>query len=120
MAGNWKPPYVESIEFSEAKPKVRLIGKGTVLPQSETMPFVFEAIGLNAVDVRVIRVFEKNIPQFLQVNQLDGSKELKRVGQMVAETILDLTTQSSLDLDTWNRHAIDLSNLITPDPGSHL
>ncbi|MEM7374954.1 MAG: MG2 domain-containing protein [Bacteroidota bacterium] len=111
-------PYVESIEFEEAKPKVRLIGKGSIVPQSETMPFVFESIGLNAVDVRVIRVFEKNIPQFLQVNQLSGSKELKRVGQMIAQTTLDLTTQTQLDLNTWNRHAIDLGTIINPDPGA--
>ncbi|RMG70068.1 MAG: hypothetical protein D6722_09180, partial [Bacteroidetes bacterium] len=111
-------PHQEAITFSEVKPEVRLIGKGNILPRSEKLPFVFEAIGLKAVDVRIIRIYAENVPQFLQVNQLDGDRELKRVGQVVAQQRIDLDADPELDLNTWNRHALDLAPLIDADPGA--
>ena len=111
-------PYQEQVVFNEVKPEVRLIGKGNILPRSEKLPFVFEAIGLKAVDVRIIKVYARNVPQFLQVNQLDGDRELKRVGQVVAQQRIALDRDPNLDLNTWNRHAIDLAPLIDSDPGA--
>lgn len=112
-------PSRETIIFSETEPEVRMVGKGTILPKSDqTLPFIFEAIGLKAVDVRVIKIFEENIPQFLQVNQLDGSRELKRVGQIVAKKKISLDANKELNLNQWNRHSLDLSSLIDADPGA--
>ena len=111
-------PSKKTLEFSETKPEVRLVGKGTIIPKSNTLPFVFEAVGLNAVDVRVIKIFEKNIPQFLQVNQLNDNRELQRVGKLMVNEKVALNVNPELDLDTWNRHAIDLSKLIQTEPGA--
>ncbi|MEL6676350.1 MAG: MG2 domain-containing protein [Bacteroidota bacterium] len=108
----------QTVTFAEIKPSVRLLGKGVILPQSESMPFIFEAIGLNSIDLRIIRINEKNIPQFLQVNQLDGDQELKRVGQQVIKQKVALNKDGSLDLNKWNRHAIDLGKLIKTQPGA--
>ncbi|GAB4419379.1 MAG: MG2 domain-containing protein [Bacteroidia bacterium] len=111
-------PHVETVLFEEIKPEVRIVGKGSIIPRGDKLPLVFEAIGLRAVDVRVIKIFEKNIPQFLQVNQLDGTQELKRVGQVIAMKTLDLGTNTELDLNSWNRHSLDLAPLIDSDPGA--
>ena len=35
------------------------------------------------VDVRIVKIYENNIPQFLQVNNLEGESELTRVGRVV-------------------------------------
>lgn len=106
------------IIFTETKPELRLIGKGVILPKSNTLPFIFEAVGLKAVDVRVIKISEDNIPQFLQVSALDQSRELKRVGELVVEKSIRLDKNKELDLNTWNRHSLDLSELINTDPGA--
>ncbi|MEL6132801.1 MAG: hypothetical protein AAFR59_05485 [Bacteroidota bacterium] len=111
-------PYKKSLTFSTVKPAVRLKGKGVIIPKGKTLPFIFEAIGLRAVDVRVVKIFENNIHQFLQVNQLEGIRELKRVGQVVANKRIPLDLTPSLDLNQWNRHALDLSSLINADPGA--
>jgi hypothetical protein len=111
-------PLEELVAFEEIKPEVRLIGKGNILPRGDKLPFLFEAVGLRAVDIRVIKIFEKNIPQFLQVNQLGEDQELKRVGQLVVQKRIDLTGTAGLDLNTWNRHSLDLSSLINADPGA--
>lgn len=103
--------------FDQIDPQVRLVGKGVIIPQGNNLPFVFEAVNLSAVDVRIIRIFEKNVPQFLQVNKLGGNDELKRVGDLVHRERVDLT-QTAADLRKWNRHALDLSKLINAEPGA--
>lgn len=102
--------------FQALKPQVKLIGEGVILPQAKTLPFTFETVGLKAVDVRIIQVFEKNVPQFLQVNQLNGSEELRRVGRVVYRQKVNL--DASLDLRSWNKHVLDLSRKIRPEPGA--
>jgi hypothetical protein len=106
------------VAFESAKPELKLVGKGVIMPKSNTLPFVFEAVGLRAVDVRIIKIFEQNIPQFLQVNQMDEYNELRRVGRQVLKKRIDLDAEGKLDLTDWNRHALDLSTLINPDPGA--
>lgn len=72
------------LTFEEIYPQLKAIGHGTILPQSDILPFTFEAVNLSAVDIRIIKITEKNIPQFLQINNLDESGELKRVGTLLA------------------------------------
>ena len=56
------------VRFEDLKPAVRLIGKGTIVPSSDELVFPFEAVNLNAVDLRVIKIFTNNIHQFFQQN----------------------------------------------------
>lgn len=108
----------ETVLFSETKPELRMVGKGTILPNTGSLPFIFEAKGVRAIDVRVIKIYEKNIPQFLQINQLDGNNELKRVGQPVMMKRIDLDGNPDMDLNQWNRHSLDLAKMIKSDPGA--
>lgn len=103
--------------FDQLDPEVELVGKGVIIPQADKLPFAFKAVAVSAVDVRVIRIMEKNVAQFLQVNKLDGSDELKRVGTVVYRGKVDLTSTSA-DLRKWNTHALDLSKLINAEPGA--
>ncbi|MCC7030824.1 MAG: hypothetical protein IT257_10990, partial [Chitinophagaceae bacterium] len=112
-----KTAYSEDLEFFAAKPSLRLVGNGCILPNSQGLIFPFETVNLKSVDVRIIKIFENNIHQFLQVNELNGSDGLMRVGKIVAEKKLNLN-YSKKDLSQWNEHVIDLSKMISPDPGS--
>ncbi len=112
-----KNAYKTELEFFPAKPAVRLKGKGSILPNSQGLIFPFETINLKSVEVRVIKIFENNVHQFLQVNDLNGSDGLTRVGKIVAEKKLKLDYHKR-DLSQWNDHVIDLSKMINPDPGS--
>ncbi|WNJ19010.1 MG2 domain-containing protein [Pontibacter sp. G13] len=111
-------PIKEQIAFSEVKPEVRLVGKGTIVPMGERLPLVFEAVGLKTVDVQIVKINENNIPQFLQVNRLEESRELRRVGELVLETKVDLNADPNMDLLMWNRHSLDLAPLMKLDPGA--
>ncbi|GAB5416223.1 MAG: MG2 domain-containing protein [Crocinitomicaceae bacterium] len=101
-----------------AKPKVRLIGSGAILPNSQGLIFPFEAVALKAVDVRIIKIYEKNVQHFLQVNDLNGDDELSRFGKIIAENKVRLDSDKSLNLNQWNRHVIDLEKWIKAEPGA--
>lgn len=107
-----------SVTFEEIKPAVRLKGKGVILPNTNGLIFPFEAVNLNAIDVKITRVFENNILQFLQINGMDGNRELRRVGKTVFKKKVDLGTIGTINRNKWNRYALDLSRLIQTEPGA--
>ncbi|MBE0663928.1 MAG: hypothetical protein IH597_15835 [Bacteroidales bacterium] len=108
----------ESINFEPAKPEVRLPGKGVILPNSGSLLLPFEAISLRAVEVRVVKLYEENIPYFLQSNNLGGNNELKRAGRLILKKTILLGKDTPVDLGRWNTFSLDLANLIEPDPGA--
>lgn len=111
--------FTQTIAFELMKPEVRLVGKGVILPNSPrglTLPF--QAVGLKAVDVKVIRIYENNIPQFLQVNSLEGNDELYRVGKVVIRKKVNLNIRNKNDYNTWTNYAVDLGELIKTEPGA--
>jgi uncharacterized protein YfaS (alpha-2-macroglobulin family) len=110
--------YSEKISFDEIKPNVRFIKNGTILPSSSNLKLNFEAVNLSAVDVKVYKIYKNNILQFLQDNELNGTRNLKRVGQPVAKSTLFLNENKLVNTSKWNTFALDLSKIITPEPGA--
>ncbi|MDR1680213.1 MAG: hypothetical protein LBS12_00290 [Prevotellaceae bacterium] len=104
--------------FEELKPLVRAIGKGVIMPNSSGLTFPFQAVSLRAIDVLVYRTYEKNILQFLQINNIDGRNELRRVAKPIARKIIRLDENKNLDLRQWNTFSIDLASVIAPEPGA--
>lgn len=113
-----KDPYSVELLFEELKPEVRLIGNGVIVPGSEGLIFPFEAVSLNAVDIKVTEIFEKNIKQFLQVNSLDGMYELYRVGKPVYSRKIALNTSAGTDAGKWNAYSVDLADIVGNNPGA--
>ncbi len=106
------------LEFVEVKPAVRLSGNGVILPGTDGMVFPFEAVNLNAVDVKIVKIYENNIRQFLQVNRLNGTSQLTRVGRPVLKKKINLTSNSPIDYGIWNNFTLDLADLINEEPGA--
>lgn len=106
------------VQFEVLKPEVRMIGEGVIIPSTEGILFPFQAVSLKAVDVEITRIFEKNIAQFLQVNNLNGDYELRRVGRMILRKTVLLNNSGQTDIGTWNTFHLDLSQLISTEPGA--
>lgn len=106
------------IAFEQVLPAVRFTGKGNVLPSSEGLNLPFEAVNLKAVDVQVIKIYESNVLQFLQVNNLDDNNELRRVGKPVLKKTVSLENAGVTDLGKWNRFTLDLAILLNTEPGA--
>ena len=109
---------VRQVEVNQTLPDVRFIGDGVIIPQSTELSVPFQAVYLRGVVVRVIKILEQNIGQFLQVNNLDGTGDLMRVGRLVARKTIFLDDDPTHDLTEWSTYAIDLKSLIDPEPGA--
>ncbi|MBK8194225.1 MAG: hypothetical protein IPK76_13800 [Lewinellaceae bacterium] len=109
------------VVFEDLKPAVRLVGRGVIIPQGngDGVIFPFEAVGLNAVDVEVFKIYNSNILQYLQVNEMEGDYQLDRVGKIVMQkkiTLRDLNPDA--DALAWRRYALDLKDIVAQDPGA--
>ncbi len=115
-----KERFSETISFEELKPQVRLISNGTILPNSDELKFNFEAVNLKAVDVRIIKIFEDNVLQFLQDNDFQSTNEyaLKRVGRRIAKQTITLQNDGMENNGRWKAYSIDLSKFFKADAGA--
>lgn len=107
--------------FEELKPAVRLVGRGAIIPKNGegAVMFPFEAVGLRAVDVEVFKIFNTNVLQYLQVNDLEGSNELERVGKIILQKKVDLQSLNpNANTTSWQRYAVDIKEIIDQDPGA--
>lgn len=106
-----------NVSISDTEPALRLVGKGSIVPNSNGLIFPFEAVGLNAVDVEVFKIYNDNILQFLQSNLLSGEYELERVGNIFLQEKINLKdiAPNANPLE-WTRYAFDLSTMVDKDP----
>lgn len=108
---NWE------LSFVGQKPAIQLDSDGTILPNSDGLYFPFEAIGLNAVDVEIFKIFNNNILQFFQSNSLQYSNSnLRQVGRIVWRGKVSLTNlKPGSEAGTWTTYGLDLGKFINQD-----
>ena len=112
--------YSQKINFGRIKPALRLLGKGVIMPQSQGLILPFSAVGLKAVDLRVIQIFPNNIVSFFQNNDIDETYkwQLNRVGRTIVTKRISLQDKGAEDLSNWNAFSLDLASFIDVEPGS--
>jgi uncharacterized protein YfaS (alpha-2-macroglobulin family) len=108
-----------NIGFNNNLPCVKIHGRGIILPNSGgRIVLPFEATNLKAVDVSIIKIYENNIPQFLQYNSLDGEQQLRSVARPLVQATVKLDDDKNLDLRKQNRFALDLDKYLKTEPGA--
>lgn len=120
LGKSFAPQSSYDVSFESPNPQVEFIGKGNIMPSSTGMSLPFKAVSLKSVEVRVIKIFENNIPMFLQTSNMDGtdSYNIKRAGRLIAKKTIFLNEDPTLDLSKWNTFTLQLNELISPDPGA--
>ncbi|NRA93830.1 MAG: hypothetical protein HRU26_14345, partial [Psychroserpens sp.] len=115
-----KSNFSEKTTFESLKPAVRLLSSGTILPNSRDLKFNFEAVNLSKVDVRIIKIFENNVLQFLQSNNLNSNDRygIRDVGRRIAKQTITLIEDEAQNSGKWKAYSIDLSKFFTADVGS--
>lgn len=115
-----KQNYDVVLRWAQTKPQVRFASKEekAILPSSDALILPFDAIGLNAVEVSVVKVFTNNILQYLQTNQLGGTQQLRRVAKPIITKTIDLSSLGVTDFEQWNTFSLNLSDLVQVDPGA--
>ncbi|MEO6404483.1 MAG: MG2 domain-containing protein [Ferruginibacter sp.] len=110
--------YTSNIVFENLKPSVKILGKGNILPNAGKLILPFDAVNLNAVDISIIKIYENNIPQFLQENDLGGNNELRRVAMPMVQQTLRLDDDKTLDLHVKQRFSLDIDKFLKTEPGA--
>lgn len=106
------------VQFESVKPAIRFVGKGSILPNSNGLVVPFQAVNVKSVTAKIIKVYENNVLQFMQVNKLDGNREMKRAGRLVKMETITLGDENTPMLQQWATYSLDLSKLIEPEPGA--
>jgi len=107
-----------NIVFTEVKPAVKFLGEGNILPSSNNLSIPFECVNLRAVDVKIVKIYENNVLQFLQGNSLDGGNNLAQVGKKIVEKRINLGITNPADFSVWKKFSLDISTLIKSEPGA--
>jgi len=97
---------------------VEMIGDGNILPNSQGLIVPFKTIGLKKVDVDIFKIHEKNILQFLQVNEISENSQMRRVAEKIKTHTINLASSNARKLKQWTTHGVNLRDIINPEPGA--
>jgi len=109
-------PVDAEVHFEALKPQVRFADDAIILPTTQGLTIPIEVVNLRAVVIKARHIREANVAQFLQVNDVDGDRNLNRVGRIVwkKEFALDL---SEKDENRSVRCGLDVTELVANHPG---
>lgn len=113
-----KEDYVSEVIFEQLKPSIALLDNGTILPSSKKLFLNFQSTNLHSVNVKVIKIYENNILQFLQRNSLSGTWGLNYVGKEFKTTTVNLFEKDDPKANRTSTHALDISKIIRVDPNA--
>lgn len=114
LGENW----MKTLATSTPAPHAGFLSNGNILPDTRNLVIPFHAQNLRAVDVSILEIYPKNIPMFLQDNDLNGDNSLRRAGRLVYKNTLMLDSDPSKDLTRNNVFTVDLSGLFNKEPGA--
>lgn len=110
--------YAANLFFENRMPSVKIQGRGNILPNAGQLVLPFESVNLNAVDISIIKIYENNIPQFLQGNDLASESGLRRVGKPIIQKTIRLDDDNTLDLQKKQRFSLDIDKFLKTEPGA--
>ena len=103
------------VTFVDVKPGVRFAGRGVVLPRADRLTVPIEAANVHSVQVTAFRVYETNIGQFLQANDLSEGRELRRTGRTLWRRTVELPEEPG---GGWTRYTLDVSDVVRAYSGN--
>ncbi|MBR1514041.1 MAG: hypothetical protein IJ622_07110 [Bacteroidales bacterium] len=102
-------------DLTENLPKVRWTDDGVIIPDVEETTVYFDAICLNSVTLRIVRIFDENILSFLQDNELDETYGVRKAGRLEKKVRLAIDNPY---VNQWKTFPIVLSDYIKVEPGA--
>ncbi|MDR0998101.1 MAG: alpha-2-macroglobulin, partial [Treponema sp.] len=121
LSGEDGTPLHQAVQYTVPEkwdlPELRFTGSGVILPSTQGSTMAVETRNLSGLLVEAFAVYGDRMFQFLQVNRLDGQKELERVGETIWAKEFSFDWKSS-DKNRWVRRGLDLSSLAEKYPGS--
>ena len=107
--------YQFAFDLTDNLPKVRWTDDGVIIPNVDETTVYFDAICLNAVTLRIIRIFDDNILSFLQDNELNETYGIRKAGRLEKKVRLAIDNPYA---NQWKTFPIVLSDYIKVEPGA--
>ena len=101
--------------LTDYEPKVRWTDEGIIIPNVDETTVYFDAICLNAVTLRIIRIFDDNILSFLQDNELNETYGVRKVGRLEKKVHLQIDNPYPTQ---WKTFPIKLTDYVKVEPGA--
>ncbi len=105
------------LSFEDMLPRLKLVGRGVIVPHTDQVIFPFEAINIRAVTVEIFQLFESNVLQFLQYQDLHRTWGMEPVGRIIAQEYVPLEITGD-DRNQWKHIGLDLRKYTSLSPGS--
>lgn len=112
-------PVSSTVSSSWDKPAVRFVTDGVILPTTDGVVLPIETLNLSGVLIEAHKIHGDNVLQFLQVNELDGSRELRRVSDPIWTKSINFDWNEGMK-NRYVPRGLDLSELVKKDPGAIL
>lgn len=112
--------FSRQINFTPVEPGLKTAGKGVIMPSSGNLIYPFMAANLSAVDLTIVKVFENNLPYFLQQNSMGEANtygSVRQFGRPVYRGKINLTGFAGFDPNRYNLFTIDLADYIEVESG---
>ena len=107
--------YSYDFDLTDNLPKVRWTDDGVIIPNVDETTVYFDAICLNSVTLRIVRVFDDNILTFLQENELQETYGVRKAGRLEKKVRLAIDNPYA---NQWKTFPIVLSDYIKVEPGA--
>ena len=101
--------------LTDYEPKVRWTDDGVIIPNVDETTVYFDAVCLNSVTLRIIRIFDDNILSFLQDNELNETYGVRKAGRLEKKIRLQIDNPYPTQ---WKTFPIVLSDYIKVEPGA--
>ncbi len=107
--------YEYELNLTEVQPKVRWTDDGVIIPNVDETTVYFDAICLNAVTLRIVRIFDDNILSFLQDSELNETYGVRKAGRLEKKVRLAIDNPYP---NQWKTFPIVISDYIKVEPGA--
>ena len=104
-----------SFDLTDYEPKVRWTDDGVIIPNVDETTVYFDAVCLNSVTLRIIRIFDDNILSFLQDNELGETYGVRKAGRLEKKVRLQIDNPYPTQ---WKTFPIVLSDYVKVEPGA--
>ncbi len=110
--------YSIKIKKPNNKPLLQLADTNILIPNAHNnFAWHFKAKKLDAVNVKIYQIFENNILQFLQINNIKTNRQLSRVGKLVYNKQIELNKFLYFNKDKLTKYTLNISE-IEPKEGA--
>ena len=69
-------------DLTENKPMVRWTNSGVIVPDVKDATIYFDAVCLDFVTLKIVRVFDENLLSYMQDNSLNETYEVRKAGRL--------------------------------------